>query len=74
MNPQTFYKLSIQGIVYLVDPVTSTAYTYDLKAPTAVGTVIWADPKAEPRIELNSDWKDTLAAKLTQASTAQSPS
>jgi hypothetical protein len=69
MDPQTFYKLSIQGIVYLVDPVTSTAYTYDLTAPTAVGKIIWADLKAEPRIELNSDWTETLAAKLTQHTT-----
>lgn len=61
---RTFYKLDIQGIVYLVDPVTSTAYTYDLVEPTEIGKVIWTDMKAEPRIELRADWQAVLSAKF----------
>jgi hypothetical protein len=62
---QTFYKLDIQGIVYLVDPATSTAYTYDLSNPTEIGKVIWTDSKAEPRIALRADWQEVMAAKMT---------
>lgn len=60
----TFYKLNIQGIVYLVDPATSTAYTYDLIAPTEIGKVIWTDIKADPRIELHADWQTILNTKF----------
>ncbi len=67
---QTYYKLSIGGIVYLVDPVTSTAYTYDMKKPTAIGTVVWSDPKSEPRINLYDNWQQIMAEKMTQQSTA----
>ena len=61
---RTFYKLDIQGIVYLVDPATSTAYTYDLAEPTEIGKVIWTDIKAEPRIELRNDWQAVMSAKF----------
>ncbi len=67
---QTYYKLSIGGIVYLVDPITSTAYTYDMKKPTAIGTVIWSDPKSEPRINLYDNWQQIMAEKMTQQSSA----
>ncbi len=67
---QTYYKLSIGGIVYLVDPITSTAYTYDMKKPTAIGTVVWSDPKSEPRINLYDNWQQIMAEKMTQQSTA----
>lgn len=60
---RTFYKLDIQGIVYLVDPATSNAYTYDLSSPTLVGKILWTDPKATPTIELLPTWKEILQAK-----------
>ncbi|NDE15536.1 hypothetical protein EBZ80_11460 [bacterium] len=59
----TFYKLSVNGIVYLVDPATAKAYTYDLTNPLEIGQIIWTDPAAPPQIELCADW----AAKLTAA-------
>jgi hypothetical protein len=59
-----YYKLDIQGIVYLVDPVTSIAYTYDLIEPTEIGKVVWTDIKTEPRIELRADWQAVLDAKF----------
>jgi hypothetical protein len=59
----TFYKLEIQGIVYLVDPATTIAYTYDLSDPTPVGRVHWNSPAALPRIELFPDWQSRLTAK-----------
>jgi len=60
---QTFYKLDIQGIVYLVDPATSNAYTYDLSSPTLVGKILWTNPKVVPTIELLPNWKEILTAK-----------
>ena len=48
----SYYKLLVNGMVYLVDPATAIAYTYDLTAPTAVGTVHWVSPTAEPTITL----------------------
>jgi hypothetical protein len=59
----TFYRLPVNGIVYLVDPATAKAYTYDLTNPIEIGQIIWTDPAAAPRIELGVDW----AAKLTAA-------
>jgi hypothetical protein len=64
---QTFYKLDIQGIVYLVDPVTSKAYTYDLSNPTEIGKILWTDPKANPQIELLDSWASILQANLDGA-------
>lgn len=61
---RTFYKLDIQGIVYLVDPATATAYTYDLADPTEIGKIVWSDPKAPARIELRAGWEAILAAKV----------
>ena len=58
-----FYKLDIQGIVYLVDPSSSKAYTYDLSNPTEIGKIIWTDPTVPPKIELLADWASLLAAK-----------
>lgn len=66
---RTFYKLDIQGIVYLVDPVTSKAYTYDLSDPTEIGTIVWTDSKSNPQIDLLDSWTSILQAKLE----AQSP-
>ena len=64
---RVFYKLDIQGIVYLVDPATAKAYTYDVKSPTEIGTVVWADAKAAPKITLLPGWKDILTAKIETA-------
>ena len=61
---RTFYKLNIRGIVYLVDPATSKAYTYDLSDPTEIGHVLWTDSKQDPQIELLPTWADILKAKL----------
>ena len=67
---RTFYKLDIQGIVYLVDPTTSKAYTYDLSNPTEIGKIVWADAKTNPKIELLADWSSILASKLEAATVA----
>ena len=64
---RTFYKLDIQGIVYLVDPATAKAYTYDLAEPTEIGKVVWTDMKSNPTIELLPTWKEILAAKIEAA-------
>lgn len=61
---RVFYKLDIQGIVYLVDPATSTAYTYDLSSPTEIGKIVWVNPKDPPRIDLRADWASILTTKL----------
>ena len=63
---RTFYKLDIQGIVYLVDPATAAAYTYDLTDPTEIGKIVWTDPKSTPQIELRADWEAVLAAKVNR--------
>lgn len=64
MSSTTYYKLEIGGIVYLVDPATALAYTYDIANPTQIGSVTWTDPKAPPQLTLLPGWADTLAAKL----------
>lgn len=69
---RTFYKLDVEGIVYLVDPDTAAAYTYDLTNPTHVGKVIWTDVKADPRIELLPNWEAIMQAKLA-TTTAPAP-
>ena len=61
---RTFYKLNIEGIVYLVDPQSSKAYLYDLSDLTEIGKVIWTDSKQDPKMELLSNWSEILAAKL----------
>ena len=58
-----YYKLEIQGIVYLVDPATAAAYTYDLTNPTMIGHVIWPDVTRIPRINLVDDWASILEQK-----------
>jgi len=69
----TFYKLDIQGIVYLIDPATTKAYTYDLTNPTEIGTLVWSDPKASPLIELKPEWVSILTLKLEAQSVVASP-
>lgn len=64
MEPRTFYKLDIQGIVYLVDPATQLAYTYDLSHPTEIGKVVWTNAADAPRLELRENWRDVLTAKM----------
>lgn len=62
---RTFYKLDVQGIVYLIDPATSIAYTYDLTDPTEIGRLKWTDPAAKPTLQLHPDWEAIMAAKMT---------
>jgi hypothetical protein len=64
---RTFYKLDVQGIVYLVDPATGTAYTYDLSDPIEIGKVTWTNPKEEPTIALRPDWNAVLTRKIAAA-------
>ena len=47
---RNLYKLNVQGIVFLVDPITATAYRYDTTEP--VGQILWIDLNAEPRLIL----------------------
>jgi hypothetical protein len=61
---RTFYKLDVQGIVYLVDPATSKAYTYDLSNPTEIGKIVWTNPNTPPAIELLENWATILQAKV----------
>jgi hypothetical protein len=68
-SARTFYKMDIQGIVYLVDPATAIAHTYDLDDPTPIGVVAWTDMTCPPRIALYDDWTARLDAKL-KATTA----
>jgi len=57
------YKLEVNGIVYLVDPNTTLAYTYDLTEPTHIGHIIWPDSSRSPTIELMADWQSILSMK-----------
>lgn len=45
---RTLYKLKVQGIVFLVDPITTIAYRYDTTEP--VGRILWTDLTSEPRL------------------------
>jgi hypothetical protein len=65
-TPTTYYKLDVQGIVYLVNPTNSTAYTYDIESPTEIGRVVWSDPAKVPRMELLPTWKEIMATKRTE--------
>ena len=49
---RNLYKLNVQGIVFLVDPITAIAYRYDTTEP--VGHIVWTDVTTEPRLVLNS--------------------
>lgn len=62
-----FYKMDIQGIVYLVDPATSVAHLYDLESdtrPIPIGTLVWTSINSAPNIQLYPDWTDRIAAKI----------
>ena len=62
---RTFYKLDVQGIVYLIDPATSIAYTYDLEDPTEIGRLQWTNPTEKPLLQLCPDWSVSMAAKMS---------
>ena len=70
---RTFYKLDVQGIVYLIDPATSIAYTYDLETPTEIGRLQWTDPTEKPTLHLRSDWEEIMAAKMSAHTAAHTP-
>jgi hypothetical protein len=63
-STRTFYKMDVQGIVYLVDPATTIAYTYDLTDPIPVGTIHWTDISSPPRIVLYDDYATVLDEKM----------
>jgi hypothetical protein len=63
------YKVVVKGIVYLVDPATSAAYTYDLGFPTKIGTIVWTCPNEEPAIEFLDDYMVVLQDKLDRLTT-----
>ncbi len=65
-TPTTYYKLDVQGIVYLVNPTNSTAYTYDIESPTEIGRVIWNDPASPPRMEFLPTWMDIMTTKRSE--------
>ena len=48
---RTLYKLKVQGIVVLVDPITTIAYRYDTTEP--VGRIVWTDLTSEPRLAID---------------------
>lgn len=58
-----FYKVNCRGMVYLVDPMTSNAYTYDLSDPTEIGTIVWPNPAAEPTIQFLENYMEILTQK-----------
>jgi len=48
---RTLYKLKVQGIVILVDPITTIAYRYDTTEP--VGRIVWKDLNTEPLLVID---------------------
>ena len=58
--PTTYYKLDVQGIVYLVNPANSIAYTYNISNPVEIGKVIWSDPTSPPRMEFLPTWQTIM--------------
>jgi hypothetical protein len=68
-SSRTFYKLDVQGIVYLIDPATSIAYTYDLENPTEIGRLQWTNPAEKPTLQLRDDWEAIMAAKMSAYTT-----
>jgi hypothetical protein len=60
------YKVVVKGIVYLVDPATSVAYTYDTAFPTELGKIVWTSPNDEPTIDFLDDYMVVLQHKLDQ--------
>jgi hypothetical protein len=59
-----FLKLEIQGIVYLVDPKTARAYTFDLDAPMHMGTIVWVGE--QPGIEFRPDYQLAMEQKFAE--------
>ncbi len=57
---ETYYKLEVQGMVYLIHSQTADAYTYDLSNPVKIGKIIWTNAKAEPTLQLQEDWQTIL--------------
>lgn len=65
-TPMTYYKLDVQGIVYLVNPTNSIAYTYDIESPTEIGRVVWTDPSKSPSMELLPTWREIMTTKRSE--------
>ena len=73
MEPTCYYKLLMNGIVYLVDPHTAIAYTYDVTSPLAIGTVEWLNPDEQPVLTLYPNWRELQAAKVDASQPPQPP-
>lgn len=67
-----FYKVNVGGIVYLVDPATSNAYTYDLSDPTEIGKIVWPSPTADPTIQFRENYMEILTQKRDLVAVATS--
>jgi hypothetical protein len=63
MSVISLYKLEINGIVYLIDPKTATAYTYDIESPTPIGNII-RTPSGQIDIQYREDWRKVQQDKL----------
>lgn len=61
---ETYYKLDVQGMVYLIHSQTADAYTYDLSNPVKIGKIIWENTKGEPILQLQGDWQSVLHNKI----------
>ncbi len=71
---ETYYKLDVQGIVYLIDPQTADAYTYDLSHPVKIGKISWLSTKADPTLQLQEDWQTVLHEKKQADQKCDTPS
>jgi hypothetical protein len=71
--PATLYKMDINGIVYLIDPATTNAYTYDTVDPTLIGRVIAGAAPGTFDIELVADWEAVLRHKIDRTAVTTTP-
>jgi hypothetical protein len=62
--------MDINGIVYLIDPATTNAYTYDTVDPTLIGRVISGTAPGTFDIELVADWETVLRHKIDRTAVA----
>ena len=63
MSTTSLYKFEINGIVYLIDPKTATAYTYDIETPIPIGNII-RTPSGQIDIQYREDWHTVQQDKL----------
>lgn len=70
-SERPLYKLDVGGIVYLVDPATQTAYTYDPTNPLEVGRIEWPTLHEAPRIVFHDGYRAKLEQRLAAWVAAQ---